>query len=52
MDDHVAYALVLVALPWPPPAPRGGSNAHTTEPSLVRHCAALTATHRRAGQVS
>ena len=41
MDDHIAYALVLVALPWPPPAPRGGSDAHTTELSLVRRCSAL-----------
>jgi hypothetical protein len=41
MDYHIAYALVLVALPWPPPAPRGGSDAHTTELSLVRRCSAL-----------
>ena len=41
MDDHIAYALVLVALPWPAPAPRGGSDAHTTELSLVRRYPAL-----------
>ena len=55
MDDHVAYALVLVALPWPARAPRGGSNADTTKLSLVRRCrgcAALTARHGRTGQVS
>ena len=43
MDDYIAYALVLVALPWPAQAPRGGSDAHTTELSLVRRyrrCAA------------
>ena len=55
MDDYIAYALVLVALPWPAQAPCGGSDAHTTELSLVRRyrrCAALTATHGRTGQVS
>ena len=55
MDDYIAYALVLVALALAGAGPTGGSDAHTTELSLVRRyrrCAALTATHGRTGQVS
>jgi hypothetical protein len=55
LDDQIAYALVLVALRWPAPTPRGGWDAPTTVLSLVRRyrrCAALTATHGRTGQVS
>ena len=53
MDDHIAYALVLVALPWPAPAHVA---VRTRIPPNCHWCAAtgaaLTATHGRTGQVS
>jgi hypothetical protein len=54
MDDHIAYALVLVALPWPAqPTWRLGRAYHRTViVRRYRRCAALTATRGRTGQVS
>jgi hypothetical protein len=53
MDDYIAYALVLIALPWPAqPTWRFGRAYHRTVTGAALLCAALTATHGRTGQVS
>ncbi len=54
MDDHIAYALVLVAfaLAGAGPTWRLGRAYHRTVTGAALLCAALTATHGRTGQVS